>query len=136
MKYAVEARGLSKSFGEIKALSGISFQILPKTIFGLAGSNGAGKNTFARLLSSVLNPASGSATISGHDIVKERDEIREIVGILPEGIPLYFKLSGREILTFFGKLYSLNGDEIKEHIAELAEELEMDEYLDRPSGDG
>jgi ABC-2 type transport system ATP-binding protein len=117
------------------ALSSISFQIPSKTIFGLAGPNGAGKTTFTRLLSGVLNPSHGSATINGHDIVKKRDEIRKIIGVLPEGIPLYHRLSGRETLTFFGKLYHLNGREISERIAELSEELEMDEYLDRPSGE-
>jgi ABC-2 type transport system ATP-binding protein len=134
MEYAIETEELSKSYEKDRALSNINIQIKPGTIFGLAGPNGAGKTTLVRLLSGVLNPSRGSAKILGYDSVEERDEIRKLIGVMPEGTPVYKRLTGEEMLRLFGKLYDLEGKKLQERIRTVAEEVKIVEYIDRQAG--
>ncbi len=132
----IEARQLTKTFrdkkrGEIRAADGISFRVEPGRIYGLLGANGAGKTTTLRLLATLLQPTSGSATIAGFDVTREPDKVRAHVGFLAASTALYARLTAREMIAYFGKLHGLSDAEVRNRIAKLADELDMHEFLDR-----
>src|ERR1700733_1931074 len=103
---AVEAHDLVKVFprGNVRALDGVSLQIETGTVLGLLGPNGAGKTTAVRILSTILEPDSGTATILGHDVVKEADVIRRIIGLAGQYATVDENLTGRENIYMVGRL--------------------------------
>jgi ABC-2 type transport system ATP-binding protein len=105
---------LHKSFNEHKAVNGVSFAIHKGEIFGLLGPNGAGKTTTIRMLSTVLEPDSGDATIGGHSIRHEAAEVRSLIGVCPQELSLYEDLSALYNLVFFGRMAGLSSQEAKE----------------------
>ena len=121
MQDAIEIRNLTKTFGDIVALDGASFTVKDREIYGLIGPNGAGKTTTLRILSTLLNPSSGTATIFGNDVVKNPEEIREIISYLPEEAGAYQNLSGFEYLSFMAGFYA----EDKESEDEMLKEAEL-----------
>lgn len=132
----IDARNLTKTFrdkkrGEIRAADDVSFRVEPGKIYGLLGANGAGKTTTLRLLATLLQPTSGSATIAGHDVVKEPEKVRAHVGFLAASTALYGRLTAREMIAYFGRLNGLGDAEIAVRIKRLADELDMHEFLDR-----
>ena len=118
MQDAIEVRGLTKNFGNIKALDGASFTVKDREIYGLIGPNGAGKTTTLRILSTLLNPTSGSATIFGNDVHKNPEEIREMISYLPEEAGAYQNLSGYEYLRFMAGFYADNRESEDEMLKE------------------
>ncbi|HLF36476.1 MAG TPA: ATP-binding cassette domain-containing protein [Anaerolineales bacterium] len=100
----IEANQLSKTYGNFVALAGISFEAKPGEILGFLGPNGAGKTTTMRILTGYMPPTSGSAKVAGYDVVEDSLEVRRRVGYLPETVPLYPEMSGREYLSFMGSL--------------------------------
>jgi sodium transport system ATP-binding protein len=132
----IEARHLTKTFrdkkrGLIKAVDDVSFTCRPGQIYGLLGANGAGKTTTLRLLATLLQPTSGSATLAGHDAVTAADAVRANVGFLAASTALYGRLTAREMITYFGRLNGLADPAIKARLQVLADELDMHEFLDR-----
>lgn len=107
---AVEVKGLSKSFGEIKAVRNISFEIKEGEIFGLIGPNGSGKTTTLRIVATLLKPDSGSVKIFGYDVQKNGEKIREMISYLPEDAGAYKNLSGKEYLEFIAKFFEKRGN--------------------------
>jgi ABC-2 type transport system ATP-binding protein len=107
------AKDLHKSFNDHKAVNGVSFTIGQNEIFGLLGPNGAGKTTTIRILSTVLEPDSGDATIGGFSTRQQPDKVRSIIGVCPQELALYEELTALDNLTFFGRLVGLNGKETK-----------------------
>jgi len=103
LNLAVDAKSLVKQFGNIRALDELSFQIKKGEIFGLIGPNGAGKTTTLRIVSTLIIPTSGTATIFGLDTVKQSGEVRKIISYLPEEAGAYPNLSGNEYLEFMAK---------------------------------
>jgi len=120
LSLAVEAVELTKQFGRITALDGISFRIKPGEIFGLIGPNGAGKTTTIRMVCTLIKPTSGSITIFGQDAVKQAEKTREILTYLPEESGVYPNLTGWEYLQFMAKLQTKQGTNIKDTINEAA----------------
>lgn len=118
---AIEVINLHRSFGETKAVQGISFEVGPGEIFSLLGPNGAGKTTAISMLSCLLRPDEGDARIMGHSIISDSTEVKRILGVVPQEIALYEDLTARENLTFWGKMYGLRGSALK---------LRVDEVLD------
>ena len=112
----VEARGLVKRYGELVAVKGIDFNIRQGEIFGFLGPNGAGKTTTISMLSCLLEPTSGSATIDGLDVVRDAAQVKRIIGLVPQEIALYPTLSGRDNLNFFGRIYGLRGRRLRERV--------------------
>jgi ABC-2 type transport system ATP-binding protein len=106
MSYAIDARDLTKHFGDVKALNGASFTVNEDEVYGLIGPNGAGKTTTLRILSTLISASSGSATIFGIDVAKHPEKVREILSYLPEEAGAYQMLSGREFLEFMAGFYS------------------------------
>jgi ABC-2 type transport system ATP-binding protein len=100
----IEVAGLSKRYGEVRAVRGLTFSVGRGEIVGFLGPNGAGKTTTMRMLTTYLTPTSGRAAIAGHDVLDEPLEVRRKVGYLPEGVPLYPEMRVREYLAFRAKL--------------------------------
>jgi ABC-2 type transport system ATP-binding protein len=118
-KVALRVQALSKCYGAIKALAGISFDIHQGEIFGLLGSNGAGKTTLISILATEQRASAGDALILGHSIHHERRAVRHVVGLAPQEIALYPMLTGAENLRFFGRIYGLLGAELSNRVKEL-----------------
>ncbi|WP_010476956.1 ABC transporter ATP-binding protein [Thermococcus zilligii] len=102
----VSVSNLEKSYGGLRALKGISFQIEEGEIFGLIGPNGAGKSTTLKILATLIPPDRGKAEVMGHDVVKEPEKVRKLISYLPEEAGAYKNLTGREYLRFMAGLYS------------------------------
>jgi len=132
----IEARNLTKTFkdkkrGVITAVDNVSFTCRPGQIYGLLGANGAGKTTTLRMLATLLKPSGGTAVLAGHDTVAAGVQVRANVGFLAASTALYGRLTAREMIAYFGELNSLGEDAIKARIKQLADELDMHEFLDR-----
>jgi len=131
----INVQSLSKKFGDIAAVSGISFEVKEGEVFGLLGENGAGKTTTLRMLATMLKPTSGTAAMAGWDIVKEPEKVRSSIGILFGGeTGLYDRLTCEENIAYFGELNDMSKTQIKERIKELAKVFNMEEYLKRRAG--
>ncbi|MGY5874278.1 MAG: ABC transporter ATP-binding protein [Candidatus Thorarchaeota archaeon] len=115
----IKTEKLSKSFGEIHALVDLDLQVRRGSVFGFLGPNGAGKTTTVRILSGLLKPSRGTATVCGYDVLKQRDEIKATTGLLPEAPGLYSKLSAVEFLEFIGALNDMSGDVLHRRIDNL-----------------
>lgn len=131
----IEVVNLTKVFkdkkrGEVRAVDGISFKCKPSEVYGLLGPNGAGKTTTLRLLSTALRPDSGSAVIYGVDVSKDPQRVRSQIGFLSGNTGLYSRLSPREMVTYFGKLYGMTSDAIKERIDKIFSMLDMHSFAD------
>ena len=104
---AIAVRQLSKSFGEIEAVRGVEFEVAAGEVFGFLGPNGAGKTTTINMLCTLLNPSSGSATVAGHDVVRERDEVRRNIGLVFQDPTLDGYLTGAQNLRMHAELYGV-----------------------------
>ena len=124
----IQVKNLSKNFGNLKAVDGITFEIEKGEIFGFLGPNGAGKTTTIRLLSCIIRPTSGTAFLDGLNILDHAMEIRKIVGVLTEHPCLYERLTPIYNLDFFGKLYEVPDAVRPQRIEEL---LTMFDLIDR-----
>jgi ABC-2 type transport system ATP-binding protein len=123
----ITTRALSKNFGDINAVKPLDLRVERGTTFGYLGPNGAGKTTTVRMLSGLLRPTGGSATVCGFDIAEQRNRIKAITGLLPEAPGLYSKLSAYEFLEFIGALYDLSGEKLDRRINRLLNLLDLTE---------
>ena len=127
----IEAFGLSKRFGKIEAAREVSFAARDGEITGLLGANGAGKSTCLRMLYGVLTPDSGHASINGIDILGETSKARAHLGVLPHAAGLYNHLSARENIEYFGALHGMRKKDARARIAQLAQTLGMESFIER-----
>ena len=123
--------GLYKSFGEVKAVHGVSFQAEDGRITGLLGPNGAGKSTTLRVLYTVLKPDAGSAEIDGINVVDHGVAARARIGTLPHGAGLYPHLTARENIAYYAKLYDMAPDIIDAHVQRVIDQLDINAFADR-----
>lgn len=112
----VEVNGLTKRFGDFTAVEQISFSTGSGEIFGFLGPNGAGKSTTIKMLCGILSPTSGSGSVAGYDIVKEQEGIKNTIGYMSQKFSLYNDLTVRENLIFFGGLYGLQKEKLRERM--------------------
>ena len=129
----IEVHQLSKHFGSVQAVKGVSFTAENGQITGLLGPNGAGKSTLLRMLYTVFEPLSGSATIDGHDIGKQSLAARASIGVLTHGAGIYERLTARENIRYFGELSGLRGESLERRIDELTVLLQLEGFIDRRS---
>jgi ABC-2 type transport system ATP-binding protein len=115
----IQTHKLSKIFGNIVALRDLDLTVTRGSVFGFLGPNGAGKTTTVRILSGLLKPTSGTATVCGYDVNKQREEIKAVTGLLPETPGLYSKLSAVEFLEFIGALNDMSGEVLHRRIDRL-----------------
>ncbi|RLQ93679.1 ATP-binding cassette domain-containing protein [Falsibacillus albus] len=129
---AVEAHGLVKTFGDNRAVDGVSLNVPTGSIYGVLGPNGAGKTTTIRMLATLLRADGGSARIFGHDIVKEAQIVRQLIGVTGQYASVDESLSATENLIIFSRLLGLSRAEAKRKAAELLEEFSLTEAAKRP----
>ena len=131
----IQVSGLQKTFhdrkkGDVHAVQGVSFTCRPGQVFGLLGRNGAGKTTTLRMLATILVPTGGTATVAGFDIMEKSAEVRRRIGYLSGETKLYDRLTGRELLQYFGALAGMTATAVAARIGELTERFALTELLD------
>ena len=127
----IRVNDVHKSFGDVRAVRGVSFDAPDGKITGLLGPNGAGKSTTLRILYTVLTPDQGSALIDGVDVVADSLRARQRIGALPHGAGLYPHLTARENIAYYARLCGLDKDCIEEKVASIVELLEIGDFADR-----
>lgn len=132
----VVTEGLAKHFTDqkgniVKAVDGVSFQAHPGKIFGLLGCNGAGKTTTLRILSTIIKPTAGKATVAGIDVQAHPEKVRAQIGFMSTSTALYGRLQAREVIEYFGGLYGLSGAKLKDRTDYVVNKLQIDEFADR-----
>jgi len=130
----LEVRNLTKKFGNFVAVDQVTFDIQKGEIFGFLGPNGAGKSTTIRMLTTLLRPNSGKATLLNYDIVNQSDKVRKHIGLVAEKIILYDRLTARENLEFFGNLFHLPQTDIKERTRKWIARLDMENWVNAQVG--
>jgi ABC-2 type transport system ATP-binding protein len=129
---AVEVKGLVKTFGDNRAVDGVDLNVPTGCIYGVLGPNGAGKSTVLNMLATLMKPDGGSAKIFGHDVEKEPQIIRQLVGVTGQDTTVDETLTATENLVIFGRLLGLSKTEAKQKAAELLEEFGLTEAAKRP----
>src|SRR5881296_2765402 len=114
---ALETRHLTKSFGAFRAVDDLTFAVGEGEVFGLLGSNGAGKSTAIRMLCGLLTPTSGSAVVQGVDVAKNPEGVKRQIGYMTQRFSLYEDLTIRQNLRFYGGVYGLSGKALREREA-------------------
>lgn len=120
-------KNLTKEFGLFKAVNSISFDVYKGEIFGFLGANGAGKTTAMKMLIGISNPSSGEAIVAGFDVKTQKELIKKNIGYMSQKFSLYEDLTIVENITFFGGIYGLSRQKIKEKAASLIQELGLQE---------
>ncbi len=123
--YMIETEGLTKQFGDFTAVDGLTFSVSQGEVLALLGPNGAGKTTTVRMLTAILKPTAGRATIAGHDVVAEAKTVRHLVGLLTELPGLYLRMRTLDYLDFFGQLQGMSPEWRRERSEELLQRFEM-----------
>jgi ABC-2 type transport system ATP-binding protein len=132
MKPAIEVQSLHKYFGDLKAVQDATFSVETGEVLSLLGPNGAGKSTTISMLSGLLEPTKGQASIMGHSILTEPEAAKACLGVVPQDIALYPDMSARENLVFWGKMYGLRGATLKQRVDEVLEVIGLaDRQKDR-----
>jgi len=127
MKNAITAQNLTKTFGDFTAVDAISFEVKKGEIFGFLGANGAGKTTAMRMLIGLSRPSGGEATVAGLDVYTEAEKIKQQIGYMSQKFSLYEDLTVKENIRFYGGIYKLSNQEIKQKTAELIETLQLEQ---------
>ncbi|MDP6554697.1 MAG: ATP-binding cassette domain-containing protein [Pirellulaceae bacterium] len=131
----IQVRGLTKSYsdlkhGEFTALDGVSFDAEPGMVYGLLGPNGAGKTTALRMLSTMLQPTSGTATINGYDVLTQPSLVRRQIGFVSANTAVYDRMTAWEMVEYFGRLHSIEAALLHERMEDIFERLQMNEIRD------
>jgi len=127
----IAVTNLFKSFGQVKAVNGVSFEARDGEITGLLGPNGAGKTTTLRMLYSLLPPDRGEIRIDGLDPTRDAMEIKRTLGVVPDSRGLYSRLTARENIKYYGELHGMSKKAIRERIETLTQTLDMGDFIDR-----
>jgi len=130
----IDVTEISKSYGAIQALAGVSFHVAPGQVIGLLGPNGAGKTTVMKILTGYLQPDSGQATVDGLDVLSDTLEVQKRIGYLPENAPLYPELSVQAYLKMIAELRQIPTVDQPKHISEAIRATGLTDHLTRPIG--
>jgi len=128
----VEIDHLTKSFGDFRAVDGISLTVSKGEVLGFLGPNGAGKTTTMRMISGFLTPTSGTARVCGHDVVTNPTGAKSVIGYVPEGSPSYDDMSVLGFLKFIAEIRGFTGAAADERIARVTKRLELGDVIERP----
>ncbi|MFJ8105562.1 ATP-binding cassette domain-containing protein [Streptomyces sp. NPDC096132] len=131
---AVTVRGLVKHYGETKALDGVDLEVREGTVMGVLGPNGAGKTTLVRILSTLLAPDAGQATVAGYDVLRQPRQLRRVIGLTGQYASVDEKLPGWENLYLIGRLLDLSRKDARARADELLERFSLTEAAKRPAG--
>ncbi len=131
----VDIQRLTKIYPDRKkpvtALQDVTFKINESEIVGLLGVNGAGKTTCLRIIATMLQPTSGEVTVAGFSVATHPNDVRKQIGFMTSTTGLYPRLTGREILSYFGRLHELSDSDLKRRIDEVVNEFQLSEFIDR-----
>lgn len=136
MQPLVSARSLCKDYYDaagnvVHACREVSFDALPGEVFGVLGTNGAGKTTMLRMLSTVLKPTGGDALVGGYSVTRSADCVRNAIGFLSADTGVYGRLTAQEMIEYFGRLHGITEQHITERLQQIAQSLEMESFLSR-----
>ena len=124
---AVQTYGLTRMYGNIAALSGLDLTVNKGDLFGFIGSNGAGKTTTLRILATFLAPSAGTAQILGHDVVRDADAVRHVIGYMPDFFGVYKDMEVTEYLDFFGACYKIPTAQREKTVSDVLELVGLSE---------
>ncbi len=124
------AQDLHKSYDEVQAVKGVSFDIKPGEIFSLLGPKGAGKTTTISMLSGLVVPTKGDAMIDGNSVTQAPGKVKQVIGVIPQEIALYEAISARENLAFWGKMYGLGGQRLEDRIVAMLDMVGLTDRAD------
>lgn len=127
----IVTKELTKKFGAFIATNAITFEVKEGEIFGFLGANGAGKTTAMRMLCGLLRPSSGEAKVAGFDVYKQADKIKQNIGYMSQRFSLYEDLKVKENIRFYGGIYGLSNNTIKEKTKQLLQKLQMEAEADQ-----
>jgi len=125
MKYAIETDSLTKMYGDFLAVDDLNMNVKNKSIFGLLGPNGAGKTTTIKMLTCLIKPTTGTAKVSGYDIISNPNDVRQKIGMVPQLVSLYKDLTAKENVELCADYYGLTQDEKDERIDDLMELVDI-----------
>jgi len=128
----IEVNQITKKFGNFTAVDGVSFAVEHGEIFALLGPNGAGKSTLIRMLTTLIPATSGTAKIQGFDVVKQANEVRRVIGVIPQAMTSDLELSVEENLLIYAKLYGVPRERRRRLMGELLEAVELTQWADKP----
>jgi len=128
----IETRQLTKRYGDLVAVDGISFKLEPGRVLGFLGPNGAGKSTTMKMIAGFLAPTSGSASVCAHDVVEDAIAAKRVVGYLPEGAPSYGEMTPRRFLEFVADVRGLAGAKRTQRLDDVIERLHLNGVLEQP----
>ena len=131
--YSIVAEDVYKHFGDVKALDGVSIAAETGKVLGLLGPNGAGKTTLVRILTTLLKPDSGVVQVGGIDVLRHKQQVREIIGLAGQDTAVDEILTGRENLVMVGRLYHMKRQDAKARAAELLQQFDLTDAADRPA---
>lgn len=131
---AVFADRLTKKFGAFTATDAISLDVKAGEIFGFLGANGAGKTTAIRMLCGLLTPTAGQARIAGYDVYTQSDQIKQVIGYMSQKFSLYDDLTIKENIRFYGGIYGLSRQQLRQKTAEIIQRLELGQVSDKLTG--
>ncbi|REK18660.1 MAG: ATP-binding cassette domain-containing protein [Planctomycetota bacterium] len=131
----IHVRDLTKHYadlqkGRIDALGGVSFDAMPGQIYGLLGPNGAGKTTVLRILSTILRPSGGSASVNGYEVLTQASQVRHQIGFVSANTAVYDRMTAWEMVEYFGRLYGIEDEPLRERMDDVFARLQMDEIRD------
>ena len=131
----IHVRHLTKHYadlrrGKIVAVGGVSFDAMPGQIYGLLGPNGAGKTTVLRILSTILRPSGGTASVNGYEVLTQASHVRHQIGFVSANTAVYDRMTAWEMVEYFGRLYGLQDEDLRERMEDLFERLQMNEIRD------
>jgi ABC-2 type transport system ATP-binding protein len=130
--FDVEVENIRKCFGEFCAVDGLNFAVNHGEVFGLLGPNGAGKSTLIRMMTTLVPPTSGTARIGGFDVTKQANEVRKVIGVIPQAMTSDLDLSAWENMSIFAKLYGIPAEKRRKTIKELLEAVDLTQWADKP----
>jgi ABC-2 type transport system ATP-binding protein len=122
---AISTEGLTRRFGQLTAVEDVNLRVAPGQFFGFLGPNGAGKSTTIKMLTGLLAPSAGRIEILGLDLVRNAIEVKRQIGVVPEGMALFGRLTGSEYLNFVGRMYGLDRETAAKRSAELLEFMQL-----------
>jgi ABC-2 type transport system ATP-binding protein len=127
----IHVEGITKRFGDVEALRGVDLKVHPGTVFGLLGPNGAGKTTMVRILTTLLQPNEGRATVAGYDVVRDAEALRHVIGLAGQYAAIDENLTGQENLEMVGRLYHLTQEEASRRSEAVLERFELTDAAHR-----
>jgi len=128
---AIEASELVKTYGAVRALNGLSFEVAPGTVFGLLGPNGAGKSTTVKIFTTLTRPDSGAARVAGLDVLRKPDQVRRAIGVVSQRTGTDPQATGRENLLLSGRIHGMHGRDLRTRVDELLERFGLGDAANR-----